>query len=147
MASKLRAIGVDGPGVAWFESYLSDREQYVDANGGKSACKQVTCGVPQGSILGPLLFTLYVNDMKNSVNCDLYLYADDSALVVGGRDATKIEQTLSKEMENLSIWLEQNKLSLHLGKTESILFASKRKLSHTSSLSVSCNSTNIEAKD
>ena len=69
--------------------------QFVDVNGGQSAYGKVTCGVPQGSILGPLLFTIYVNDMVQEVNCDLFLYADDSALVVSGKDPAEIESRLS----------------------------------------------------
>ena len=57
---------------------------------------KIECGVPQGSILGPLLFLLYVNDMKQAVDCDLFLYADDSCLVYQNKDASKIEQNLNK---------------------------------------------------
>jgi len=146
LAAKLHAIGVNGPAVSWFESYLSGRQQFVDVNGGHSSYGEVTCGVPQGSILGPLLFTIYVNDMIQSVNCDLFLYADDSALVVSGSDPREIEHRLSLELASLNVWLEENKLSLHLGKTESILFASKKRLGKIDEMSVSCNDVDINAK-
>mgnify|MGYP001812316279 CR=1 FL=1 len=107
----------------------------------------MTCGVPQGSILGPLLFSIYVNDMVQSVNCDLYLYADDSALVFSSKNTDDIENRLCEEMESLSIWLEENKLSLHLGKTESILFASNKRLKRTSELDISCNGIKVKAKE
>ena len=139
-------MGIDGPSVSWFESYLSGRKQYVEVNGCQSEYGNVTCGVPQGSILGPLLFVIYVNDMIQSVNCDLYLYADDSALVVRGENPKEIESRLSMELESLSVWLDENKLSLHLGKTESILFASKKRLANTKEMSISCNNVNIKAK-
>ena len=82
--------------------------------------------VPQGSILGPLLFLIYVNDMNAAVKCKLILYADDSALLVSGKDVVKIEQVLSRELKAVNEWLEENRLSLHIGKTKSILFGSKR---------------------
>ena len=107
----------------------------------------VTCGVPQGSILGPLLFSIYVNDMVQSVTCDLYLYADDSALVVSGKSPADIEFRLSQELEALSHWLEENRLSLHLGKTESILFGFNQWLKQTNNLNISCNGINVNAKD
>jgi hypothetical protein len=79
LQTKLCAIGANNNAVNWFSSYLSDRKQFVQVNGTLSSRESVTCGVPQGSILGPLLFTLYVNDMSNAVNCELCLYADDYA--------------------------------------------------------------------
>ena len=86
----------------------------------------INCGVPQGSILGPLLFSIYVNDMYSAVSCKVILYADDSALLVSGNNISTIEYTLSMELEKLNLWLIDNKLSLHLGKTESILFGPTR---------------------
>ena len=112
-----------------------------------SPLQHVTCGVPQGSILGPLLFLVYVNDMCSAVNCKLLLYADDSALIVPGKDVKEIELKLTKELESISNWLTDNKLSLHLGKTESILFGTKKKLQSTSSqLNVTCGGTILSAK-
>ena len=99
-----------------------------------SETQTVTCGVPQGSILGPLLFLCYVNDMPISVQCKLLLYADDSALLVEGKDPNLIAETLSNELNSCRHWLIDNKLSLHLGKTEAILYGSKkyqRKLIHS----------------
>ena len=114
------------------------RQQVVVANGTHSEPGIVSCGVPQGSILGPLLFLCYVNDMPMSIKCKLLLYADDSALIVSGSNPQAIADALSKELESCRQWLMDNKLSLHLGKTESILFGSKRKLKrlHLSMLNV-----------
>ena len=147
LCSKLKSIGLNSSSVSWFESYLNHRFQLVDVNGTKSEFKEITCGVPQGSILGPLLFNLYVNDMVSSVDCKLLLYADDSCLIVSHKDKYTIERKLTTELQNLSNWLVDNKLSLHLGKTESILFGSKRKLKKFSSLNISCNGITIESKN
>ena len=83
---------------------------------------------PRSSILGPLLFLLYVNDMasKSAVRCILLLYADDSALIASEKNVAYIESTLSSEHEYVSKWLIDNKLSLHLGKPRSILFGTKK---------------------
>ena len=78
---------------------------------------------------------------------DLMLYADDSALLISGNNIIDIENKLSEEMCNLSKWLESNKLSLHLGKTESLLFASKKKLKNVNKLKIVCNGKEIVAKD
>ena len=104
--------------------YLGGRSQVVDVKGTISQPKEIDCGVPQGSILGPLLFLIYVNDMQAAVKCKLLLYADDSALLVSGKDVNEIQKVLSDELNSVCEWLVDNKLSIHLGKTESILFGS-----------------------
>ena len=139
LMSKLRAIGADKLTVKWFTSYLSGRKQFVDVDGTYSGEDDVRCGVPQGSILGPLLFTIYVNDMPGAVDCKLCLYADDSLLIVSGKDIRKVEHELEIQMDKISKWLQSNKLSLHLGKTESIVFGSKCKLRHVSKMNMSKN--------
>jgi len=118
LISKLEAIGLGHDIVLWFISYLCDRQQLVDVYSTQSSFSKVTCGDPQGSILGPLLFLIYVNDMSAVVNSKLLFYADDSASLVTGKDRLQIEQELSKELKSVSEWLVDNKLSLHLGKTD-----------------------------
>ena len=98
--------------------------------------KGITCGMPQGSILGPLLFLLYINDMSTAVKCKLLLYANDSVLLVSGKDLVEIEATLSSELESMNDWLINNKLSLLLGKTQSFVFGTRKKL-------CKCNTLNI----
>ena len=89
----------------------------------------VSYGVPQGSILGPLLFLIYANDLSQAVKCDLFLYANDSCLVCQHKDINKIENQLNQDFCNTCDWVLDNKLSIHFGedKTKSILFASKFK--------------------
>lgn len=99
---KLEAIGMNDGSVDWFRSYLTGREQVVDINKTISPPCSIICGVPQGSILGPLLFLIYVNDMAGAVKCKLLLYADDSALMVSHKDPSIIEKTLSSEMDLIS---------------------------------------------
>ena len=128
LCNKLKLMGVGC--VEWFRSYLSNRKQIVNVNNTKSSPGIITCGVPQGSILGPLLFLCYINDMSLSVECKLYLYADDSALLVRGKHPNIIANSLSKNLDSCKSWLIDNKLSLYLGKTEALLFGTKRKLKH-----------------
>lgn len=146
LMSKLKCMGFNDVTLNWFSSYLTGRSQVCDVDGVLSESKEITCGVPQGSILGPLLFLIYVNDMSAAVNCKLLLYADDSALMVSGKEVDDIEQTLSRELESVRDWLLDNKLSLHLGKTESILFGSKSKLKVSDKISVHCAGNSIESK-
>ena len=126
LSEKLKSISVSS--TAWFDSYLENRRQCVDVSGTRSEFLPVTCGVPRGSILGPLLFLIYINDMNISITCKLSLYADDSALLFSHRDARAIADRLSFELSSCKRWLVDNRLSLHVGKTESLLFGSKRRL-------------------
>lgn len=146
LCSKLKAMGVES--VEWFSSYLSGRKQQVHVNGTLSSSESITCGVPQGSILGPLLFLCYVNDMAISISteCKLLLYADDSAIIFSHKCLEEISRKLGLELENCNKWLIDNKLSLHLGKTECILFGSKRKLRKVKDFSVSCGNNIIKAQ-
>ena len=142
LCEKLKIMGVGN--IDWFISYLENRKQIVNVNSTNSSQGLVTCGVPQGSILGPLLFLCYINDMPISVNCKLLLYADDSALLVRGKNPSHIAQILSNNLKSCSHWLIDNKLSLHLGKTESILFGSKKKLREVHEFEVKCDDNIIK---
>ena len=141
LCKKLEIIGLNSSD--WFKSYLKGRTQVVIANETRSESGTVTCGVPQGSLLGPLLFLCYVNDMPISIKCKLLLYADDSALIISGTDPKIIAEELTKELESCQQWLNDNKLSLHLGKTEAMIFGTKRKLKEVKSFEVKCGNVKI----
>ena len=96
---KMEALGLGQDVVRWFRSYLSDRRQLVDVSGVFSSSAAISCGVPQGSILGPLLFLIYVNDISGAVNHKLLLYADNSAKLVADKSVSAIEMSLQKELE------------------------------------------------
>ena len=131
--------------VQWFRSYLTN-QQMTTINNTKSSFGIVTCGVPQGSILGPLLFLCYINDMQLGVKCKLYLYADDSTLLVRGKQPNLISHALSENLDRCRSWLIDNKLSLHLGETEAILFGTKRKLKNVNNFQVKCENTIIKKR-
>ena len=106
----------------------------------------IICGVPQGSILGPLLILLYVNDMVQAVNCDLLVYADDLGLIFQHKDINIIEQQLNRNFSNICDWFVDNKLSIHFGedKTKSILFAPFDKCKKLCKLNISYDSLKIK---
>lgn len=144
---KLGALGFSSTSLKWVGSYLGSREQVTDVNGTLSSSLPLRCGVPQGSILGPLFFLVYVNDMKSACDCNLFLFADDSALLVSHKEKEQVEKILSNELQNVSTWLADNKLSLHLGKTESILFGSNAKLKKSPGFNIVVNNISVENKE
>jgi len=135
---KLKCLGFAESSIKWFKSYLECRYFSVNIDNVYSEKQILSCGVPQGSILGPLIFLIYINDMAQAVDCDLYLFADDSCLVYSGDNVKEIDETLGKNFNSLCDWLVENKLSIHLGeeKTKSILFGSKRKLKSEDNLKI-----------
>ena len=126
LLQKLSGMGVTS--VDWFRSYLSGRQQCTQVGDTCSSSSDVTCGVPQGTILGPTLFLCFINDMSMVLKCKLALYADDSALIASGSDPGAVARFLGEQLKMCQSWLVDNRLSLHMGKTESILFGTSRKV-------------------
>jgi hypothetical protein len=125
---KLFHYGIRGIPLCWLKSYLKDRKQYVIYNGAVSPLQRISCGVPQGSVLGPLLFLLYINDLPHICNnAFMYMFADDSNLFMTDNNLRRIENTLNNELSLLSEWLKSNKLSLNIKKTHFMLFHPGRK--------------------
>ena len=125
--SKLEFYGIRGLALDWFRSYLTTRSQYVEYNGTSSSYKNITCGVPQGSILGPLLFLIYINDLA-SVSKKFFsvFFADDSNLFISGKNPDRLVEEMNKEKVYVTEWLKANKLSLNLNKTHFIIFRKPR---------------------
>ena len=122
---KLEHYGIRGTSLDWFKSYLSGRKQYVSINGSNSNCLNVTCGVPQGSVLGPLLFLIYINDLPHSSSkLAFYLFADDTNIYCEAENLDQLQCVVNKELKKGEIWLDINKLSLNIDKTNFIIFKS-----------------------
>ena len=125
---KLRYYGVKGSALSWFNSYLSNRYQYVEINGIKSSLQSLSTGVPQGSVLGPLLFLVYMNDIPNaSTVLKFILFADDTSLMdsinlsISPNNDFELDR-LNEELSKIYDWLAVNKLSLNVSKTKLMIF-------------------------
>ena len=124
---KLEHYGIRGIALQWFYSYLSNRKQYVAVNEISSSMRYITCGVPQGSILGPLLFILYINDIVHvSQILRFILFADDTNLFYSDKSLDNLQNVLNTELSKLVEWFRANKLSLNAQKTNYIFFGYKK---------------------
>ena len=121
---KMSSLGFAREVIDWYKLYLSSRKVYVNVHEIFSNSADLRCGVQQGSILGPLLFMLCINDMPQSIDCDLFLYADDACLLFQHKDLERIKEELTKNFSNICDWFVDNKLSIHFveDKTKSIPF-------------------------
>ena len=105
----------------------------------------ISYGVPQGSILGPLLFTLYINDLPSvTKTCNVILYADDTAIIYSDKQKAQIEKHLNNDMEIVKTWLDENKLTLNVMKTKSMLIGNKKLLNEADYLDVRLDMDSIE---
>ena len=118
MLQKLNRYGIRGIANSWLSSYLKERSQYVFYNNENSDARNICCGVPQGSILGPKLFILYINDMVNVSNIFKFIiFADDTNLFCTSKDIVSLGVTICNELMKLKKWFALNKLSLNITKT------------------------------
>lgn len=129
LLQKLSHHGVRGKALEWFTSYLSNRRQFVSLNDAKSGLQNVTCGVPQGSLLGPLLFLIYINDFQYCSDVfSFILFADDSNIFLSHKNPQVLLQTVNIELSNIITWIHANKLSLNFQKTNYMLFSNSVKI-------------------
>ena len=112
----------------WFKSYLSYLYQYVSTNGYESSLAALNRRVPQGSVLGPLLFLLYINDLNQAIKfCKVHHFADDTNLLCLSNSIKKLNKLVNADLKHQVDWLNPNKISLNLKKTEMVISKSKQK--------------------
>ncbi len=124
---KLKSAGIRGKLLSWFISYLENRKQRVIIEGECSNWKPVKAGVPQGSVLGPLLFLIYINDIVNVVNSQVKLFADDTSLFIIVEDPISAANSLNADLSNISAWSKQWLVNFNPAKTECLLISRKVK--------------------
>jgi hypothetical protein len=144
LLDKIYHYGIRGVAYDWIKNYLSQRKQYVTINGCKSSIRNIEYGVPQGSVLGPLLFLLYINDIS-SIDPDIKLFADDTNIFLHNKCLTTLFSDANQCLDKLNTWFRANKLSLNIEKTQYCIFKKqKNKLLDCTHLKLTINNTVIE---
>ena len=134
---KLEHYGFRGIFLEWFKNYLSNRKQYVSYNSCDSELKDIVCGVPQGSILGPLLFILYVNDITNTSDMlEFILFADDTTILYLHPNIENQINRINKKLKEVSNWFKTNKLSVNASKTNYMILGTPRMVSNMDEFNV-----------
>ena len=145
---KLEEMGLGEIYVNLLENYLRNRFQITKIENALSDKLPIICGVLQGSILGPLLFIIYINSLPSAIpeNVKTFLYADDTALVASGADLHSVSESLNVAITSASSWFHNHRLSLHVSKTKSMCFGTQGKLNITGGdLNISLNNDPIDA--
>jgi hypothetical protein len=125
---KLEHYGFRGIALSWIKSYFKNRKHFVQFGKIKSSEAITRCGVPQGSILGPLFFILYINDIPNSVrSVELLLFADDTSIYYSHNDPNVLARVMNDALQNVDQWMRANKLSINTDKTNYVIFKSRQK--------------------
>ena len=144
LLKKLQYYGIRGQSLNWIEDYLYNRKQFVSYNGKHSQVGELTIGVPQGSILGPLLFLLYINDICNiSDRVSFILFADDTNILISGSDIHEVLNILNNEMVKITDWIHGNKLSLNTSKTQYMIMSSPHNKCNSETTGITINGESI----
>ena len=141
---KLYSLGFSDSAVFWFKAYLTNRTQRVNVNGVFSDPQSIQFGVPRGSILAPLRFIVYINNLPSVVqSCDIQLYADDTLLFFSSNSTAEIETYLSEDLNSIISWLENNFLFLNYSKTKIMLVGSQQKLARVADFCITARNKTL----
>ncbi len=143
LLKKLSKLGIKNTALEWFQGYLTSRSQKVDINGNFSNIRNLTCGVFQGSNLGPLLFLCYINDIFNVTTLATYLFADDTTCLAEHKNLNDLINFINTELQKLAIWFKANKMAVNVKKTQYIIFRTRGKKINLSDLDVVFNSNDL----
>ena len=145
LISKLQALGIKENEILWFTSYLDKRKQVTLINGYMSEeVLEEPFGVPQGSVLGPLLFLIHINDVTSNVNCKSNLYADDTVLLTADKCAQNLEIKMNTELEKARRWFTENRLTLNAKKTKYTIFGNARKTKQLGDISINVSANKLD---
>ena len=143
LLNKLKNFGITGVAHKWFASYLSGRKQCVDLNGILSSSKDINISVLQGSILGPILFLCFINDLPNCTLLSSFLFADDTAVLASHKNLNELVTLVNNELQKISNWLRSNRMAINVSKTKYILFRTRGKKFELQDLDVRLNTNEI----
>ena len=144
LIKKLYYYGIRGIANNWFSSYIENRSQFVSINGFESSKKFIKYGVPQGSVLGPLLFLIYINDLSQSIrNSTVHHFADDTNLLCINKSLTQLCKKVNSDLHHLCLWLNSNRISLNINKTEFIIFHPPKKIISNDKVKIKINGKRI----
>ena len=147
LIKKLDKIGIHSTELEWFKNYLKDRKQFVNINQENSNLLGVNRGVPQGSILGPILFLIYINDLKNCTSLMTLLFADDSSFMVSGKTIEETVELLNFELKKICDWFRCNEMSLNPTKTKFMIFNKKEDTINWNDLNIKLDFNNVNEND
>ena len=125
LIAKLDQIGISGNLLTLLKSYLSNRKQCTVVDGFKSAMKNITAGVPQGSRLGPLLFIIFINDIVDGLESEILIFADDCSLLASGSDPSETAEQLNRDLDRIANWAKKWKVTFNAGKSKDIIYSGK----------------------
>jgi hypothetical protein len=145
LLKKLQKLGVSGTALNWFACYLNARTQRVDVNSHMSDLLNITCGVFQGSILGPILFLCYINDIFNATDLATFLFADDTSCMAESNNLPDLVNYVNRELNKLAVWFKANKLAVNVCKTNYMIFHAKGKKVELNGLEILFNSNDPNA--